>query len=85
MIVRRDSPTHDRPVDGIVLAFDREEGVGAIKAPETPGGCWVHHSMIVGSGFRELRPGEHVLFTFERPRDGQDGYEYRAVRVWREG
>ena len=54
-----------------------------IDSAETPGGCWVHFSMIVSEGFRSLDPGDHVTFTYEAV--GQDGFGYRAVTVWPPG
>jgi CspA family cold shock protein len=34
-------------------------------------------------GYRHLRAGQRVELEWERP--GQDGYPYRAVRVWLAG
>ncbi|MEQ4210405.1 cold shock domain-containing protein [Actinopolymorpha sp. B9G3] len=70
----------DQSVTGVVEWFDSDEGWGAITAPEVPGGCFVHFSHIQLSGYRELRAGQRVRFTFEAP--GQDGYPYRARAVW---
>ena len=68
---------------GIVLSYDASKGTGVIEAPETPGGCSVHQSAIVGTDVRELGAGEHVLFKYEP--HVQAKYFYRAVQVWREG
>jgi CspA family cold shock protein len=67
---------------GIVEWFSDEDGWGAISAPEVPGGCFVHFSNIEASGYRALRAGQRVLFTFEAPGFLQDGYRYRALSVW---
>jgi cold shock protein len=77
-------PLTQGPISGVVRSYDAEEGWGVIDAPETPGGCFVHFSGIMGSGSRNLNEGERVSFAFERPGFKQDGYDYRALRVWRE-
>jgi CspA family cold shock protein len=38
-------------IEGVVRSFDGAEGWGVIDAPELPGGCFVHFSNIVGSGY----------------------------------
>ncbi len=75
------NPAEPRYVDGVVEWFSDEEGWGAISAPEVPGGCFVHFSIIETSGYRTLRPGRRVRFTFEEPGFLQDGYRYIALRV----
>jgi cold shock protein len=69
---------------GVVRSWDEEDGSGVIDAPETPGGCFVHHTNIVASGYRTLMPGERVQFTFEKPLGQQDGCDYRSLGVWRD-
>jgi CspA family cold shock protein len=69
-------------VAGVVKWFDADEGWGVIDAPEVPGGCFVHFSSIEMPGYRQLRAGQHVRFTFERPDFLQDGCPYRAQAVW---
>jgi CspA family cold shock protein len=56
-----------------------------IDSPVTSGGCWTHFSDIAqpGGGYRSLRVGQRVEVEHELP--GQDGYPYRAVRVWPHG
>jgi CspA family cold shock protein len=66
---------------GIVREFDSIQGVGVVDSPDTPGGCWVHFSMIDIDGYKTLQPGEEVALTFESA--VQDGFSYRAVRVRR--
>ena len=68
--------------DGLVRWFDEAEGWGVIDAPEVPGGCFVHFSNIVVEGHRALAAGESVAFTYEAPGFEQDGYDFRALRVW---
>ena len=69
--------------EGTVREWSDDHGWGVIDSADTPGGCWVLFSMIVSAGFRSLRPGDHVTFTYEAP--GQDGFNYRAVLVWPPG
>jgi CspA family cold shock protein len=66
-------------VTGTVREWSDEEGWGVIGSSDTQGGCWVHFSHVVMSGFRTLSGGEQVLLEWE-PAD-QDGYSFRAVRV----
>ena len=72
--------SRDEAIPGVVDWFSAEEGWGALKAPEIPGGCFVHFSMIHSDGYRQLVAGQHVRFTFDTP--GQDGYPFRALDVW---
>jgi cold shock protein len=69
--------------EGTVRAWSDDDGWGVIDSADTPGGCWVHFSMIVSQGYRTLEPGAHVAFTYEAP--GQDGFSFRAVQVWPPG
>ena len=69
--------------EGTVREWSDDRGWGVIDSADTPGGCWAHFSVIVAQGYRSLRPGDRVAFTHETP--GQDGFGYRAVRVWPPG
>ena len=69
-------------VVGVVKRFDEEEGWGELSAPEVPGGCFVHYSNLQVEGYRALRAGQQVRFTFEEPGFPQDGYRFRAIDVW---
>lgn len=73
-----------------VREWHEDLGWGVLDAPETPGGCWTHFSVIetphLGfvsgaevAGYKSLSPGEVVELEWETP--GQDGFEYRAVVV----
>lgn len=64
---------------GTVRSFSADEGWGVIDGPDVPGGCWFHFSAVRAPGYRSLRSGQRVAFTFE-PAD-QDGYAYRATAV----
>jgi cold shock protein len=70
-------------VDAVVREWHSDQGWGVIDAPETPGGCWAHFSHIAMRGYRELSPGRPVTLEWEMA--DQDGYSYRAVRVWPAG
>ena len=70
-------------VDAVVREWHHEEGWGVIDAPQTPGGCWAHFAQVAVSGYRELIAGQAVLLEWETA--DQDGYAYRAVRVWPRG
>ena len=72
-------------VAGVVRWFDADEGWGVIVAPEVPGGCFAHFSVIQASGFRELRAGQRVRFTYEDPGFLQDDCPFRALAVWPDG
>jgi CspA family cold shock protein len=67
---------------GVVKWFNADEGWGVIVAPEVPGDCFVHFSCIVSRGYRELRAGQQVRFTYEDPGFAQDGCRFRAIKVW---
>jgi cold shock protein len=67
---------------GVVQSFDENEGWGVISAPEVPGGCFAHYSALRMEGYRFLRSGQSVRFTFDEPGFLQDGYRYRAIDVW---
>lgn len=65
---------------GIVREWSEVDGWGVVDSSETPGGCWTHFSHVAVDGYRVLRPGQRVRFEWTAP--GQDGFAYRAVRVW---
>lgn len=66
-------------MEGTVRFWLSEEGWGVIDAPEVPGGCWAHFSVIEMSGFHELHAGQRVRFVAERA--PQDGYPFTAEEV----
>jgi CspA family cold shock protein len=65
---------------GVVREFRPAEGWGVVDGPDVPGGCWLHFSVIVMEGFRQLVVGQRVYFDAEA--GNQDGYNFRAVKVW---
>ncbi len=68
---------------GSVRSWFGEEGWGVIDSPDTPGGCWAHFSNVMIPGYKEFTAGELVNLDWE-PAD-QDGYRFRALRVWPTG
>lgn len=78
----REPSEQTRAAAGVVKWFNADEGWGVIDALEVPGGCFVHFSNIEAPGYRQLREGQHVRFSFEQPGFLQDGYSYRAIAVW---
>ncbi len=67
-------------LDGVVREYDDREGIGIVDSFDTPGGCWIHFSMIEVPGRKTLSVGQRVRFTFESEVD-QDGFVFRAVQV----
>lgn len=65
---------------GVVREFDPDQGWGVLDGRDVPGGCWVHFSAIAISGHRQLTAGQQVFFRAETAT--QDGFSYRAVKVW---
>ncbi len=68
---------------GTVASYDAELGWGVIEADQHPGGCWVHFSAITGPPPKALHAGQRVELVSEEAE--QDGYRYRAVKVWPAG
>ena len=68
---------------GHVLEWHSEEGWGVLGTDALSTPVWAHFSAIEAEGYRELTPGRHVTFAAEEV--PQDGYSWRAVRIWPEG
>lgn len=68
---------------GTVRTWNGEEGWGVVDSADTPGGCWTHFSAVAVAGLRELSPGQRVEMEWEN--GDQDGYRFRARRVWPAG
>jgi CspA family cold shock protein len=73
----------DAVITGTVRLWHAEDGWGVIDAPQTPGGCWTHFSVVAVPGYRALEPGQRVELQYERAE--QDAYAFRAVRAWPHG
>lgn len=67
-------------IDGIVREWHEDEGWGVLDAAETPGGCWTHYSALELPGLETVSPGDLVAFEFES--GPQDGFAFRATRVF---
>lgn len=65
---------------GRVRIWHDADGWGVIDSVATPGGCWAHYSTLLVAGYRSLRAGQDVSFTFEVAE--QDGYSFRALEAW---
>jgi CspA family cold shock protein len=77
-------PRSDERTFGIVDWWSDEEGWGALAdSDESPGGAFVHFSVIQVDGYKTLWPGQKVDAKVEGPLPfDQDGYRYRATAVW---
>ena len=75
----RAMPFQSGTCSATVRSFDPELGWGVLDAVDTPGGCWVHWSVVQVDGYRSLEPGQKVTVDWEA--GDQDGYRYRAVGV----
>ncbi|WP_378735968.1 hypothetical protein [Nocardia brasiliensis] len=67
---------------GTVREWHAEEGWGVIDAASVPGGCWAWFAALKTER-RHLVAGEQVEFEWE-PAE-QDGFEFRALRLWPAG
>ncbi|MBW1740929.1 MAG: cold shock domain-containing protein [Deltaproteobacteria bacterium] len=55
--------------EGIVKWFSDQKGFGFIEC-EGEGDVFVHHSAIIGSGFKTLAEGDQVTFDVEQGTKG---------------
>src|SRR5713101_9458984 len=67
------------PVDGTVVAWHEESGWGVLASPSVHGKVWTIFFNIKMNGYRTLKRGQPVTFTYETP--GQDGYPHHARSV----
>ena len=68
--------------EAVVRFWLDEEGWGVVDCADTPGGCWVHFTVIQADGYRSLIDGETVEVDWEQPGFDQDGFAFRALSVW---
>jgi CspA family cold shock protein len=68
---------------GTVRVWHDDEGWGVIDSPATPGGCWAHFSNAAVPGYAGFTAGQAVWLESEAA--VQDGYAFRAIRVWPHG
>lgn len=66
---------------GVVRFWNSEDGWGVIDCEQTPGGCWVHFSVVEGEGFRKLTPGQQVAFEWQKASGPVEGFAFVTVRV----
>ncbi|WP_295702167.1 hypothetical protein [Lapillicoccus sp.] len=66
---------------GTVTQWSSDDGWGVIESVDTPGGCWAHFSVVLGTGdeLRALTVGAVVRFAWEAGE--QDGFSFRATSV----
>jgi cold shock protein len=65
---------------GVVREWHDDDGWGVIDAPEVGDGCWAGFGQVAVDGYRGLEAGQEVALEFEAA--PQDGFGYRATRVW---
>lgn len=65
---------------GVVREWHDDEGWGVVDSDATPGGCWVHASMVRARTFGRLAEGSAVELTYEEA--PQVPYSYRAIEAW---
>ena len=63
--------------NGTVKWFSNEKGYGFITPDENGKDLFVHHSAVVGSGYKSLTEGERVSFEAE---SGPKGPQARNVQ-----
>jgi CspA family cold shock protein len=64
---------------GTVKWFSDQKGYGFITRDSGEGDVFVHHSAIVGEGFRSLMEGARVEFTVEQGQKGPAAADVRTL------
>ena len=64
---------------GTVKWFSDQKGYGFITRDSGAGDVFVHHSAIVGEGFRSLMEGARVEFTVEQGQKGPAAADVRRL------
>ena len=65
--------------EGTVKWFNDAKGFGFIVPQEGGEDVFVHHSNIVGTGFKTLAEGQAVTFDMERGQKGMSATNVQAV------
>lgn len=68
-----------RQATGTVRHWYAVEGWGVLVPPQVEGTVFAHFMVVDGPGYRELRAGQPVAFTYTTP--GQDGCDHTAQSV----
>lgn len=64
---------------GTVKWFNEQKGYGFISRESGQGDIFVHHSAIVGEGFKTLNEGDRVEFTVTQGQKGPAADEVRKL------
>jgi cold shock protein len=64
---------------GIVKWFNEQKGYGFITRESGQGDVFVHHSAILGEGFKTLSEGDRVEFTVTQGNKGPAAGEVRKL------
>ena len=64
--------------DGVVKWFNERKGYGFIEQDGGPD-VFVHHTGIVGEGFKSLREGDRVTFEIEQGNKGPAAVNVNVV------
>lgn len=64
---------------GTVKWFNDDKGYGFITPDEGGKDLFVHHTSIVGEGFKSLNEGQQVTFNKEMGPKGEQATEVQAV------
>ncbi len=71
-------PNESESMQGTVKFFNNEKGYGFISR-EGGDDVFVHHSNIVGEGFKSLEEGQQVEFDIGPGRKGDEAQNVRAI------
>jgi CspA family cold shock protein len=64
---------------GTVKWFNEQKGYGFISRESGEGDIFVHHSAIVGEGFKTLNEGDRVEYTVTQGQKGLAAGEVRKI------
>jgi len=64
---------------GTVKWFNEQKGYGFISLESGGGDVFVHHSAIVGEGFKTLNEGDRVEFTVTQGQKGPAAEDVRKL------